>query len=159
YGNWHDDQPRWSAATGRIYFSSDRDGLFQLYSVDSTGAGRRETNTLNGAFDPEWVESQHEGVFGGSADLSFNIYAPLHAVVVSGARARQPARERERLGVLSEPGTPRQLGRRRVPVAGAVLRGRLEQRVSGDLGRPRHRGPLSVVALPADRGGVQSRAL
>ena len=75
YGKWHDDQPRWSATSGLIYFSSDRDGLFQLYSVDSTGAGRRETNTLNGAFDPEWVESRHEVVFGGFADLSFNIYA------------------------------------------------------------------------------------
>src|SRR5204863_7564812 len=49
YGNWHDDQPRWSPTTGRIYFSSDRDGLLQLYSIDSTGRGRRETNTLNGA--------------------------------------------------------------------------------------------------------------
>src|SRR6266576_2025841 len=75
YGNWHDDQPRWSPSTGRIYFSSDRDGLLQLYSIDSTGRGRRETNTLNGAFDPQWVEGEHEIVFGGFADLSFNIYA------------------------------------------------------------------------------------
>ncbi len=75
YGDWHDDQPRWSPSTGRIYFSSDRDGLLQLYSIDATGRGRRETNTLNGAFDPQWVEGEHEIVFGGFADLSFNIYA------------------------------------------------------------------------------------
>jgi len=75
YGNWQDDEPRWSATTGRIYFSSDRDGLFQLYSIDSTGTGRRETNTINGAFDPQWVERQHEIVFGGFADLTFNLYA------------------------------------------------------------------------------------
>ncbi len=75
YGDWHDDQPRWSRTTGRIYFASDRDSLFQLYSIDSTGTGRRETNTVNGAFDPQWVEDGHEIVFGGFADLSFNIYA------------------------------------------------------------------------------------
>src|SRR4029077_14760795 len=46
YGDWHDEQPRWSGATGQIYFSSDRDGTFQIYSVDTTGAGRRETHSL-----------------------------------------------------------------------------------------------------------------
>src|SRR5439155_201493 len=51
YGPWQDDGPRWSATTQRVYFSSDRDGIPQVYSVDATGAGRRETSTLNGAFD------------------------------------------------------------------------------------------------------------
>jgi hypothetical protein len=73
YGDWRDEAPRWSGE--RIYFSSDRDGTFQAYSIDATGKGRRETRTLNSAFDPQWVPGPHGGVlFGGFADLSFNIY-------------------------------------------------------------------------------------
>ncbi|HXF95172.1 MAG TPA: hypothetical protein VNI61_03625 [Gemmatimonadales bacterium] len=73
YGDWRDDAPRWSEA-GRIYFSSDRDGTFQIYSIDSTGAGRRETGVLNGAFDPQWVEGEEGLLFGSFADLRFNVY-------------------------------------------------------------------------------------
>ncbi len=76
YGDWRDEAPRWGE--GRIYFASDRDGTFQIYSIDSAGTGRRETRTLNGAFDPQWVPGApgaHGGLlFGGFADLSFNIY-------------------------------------------------------------------------------------
>ena len=54
YGPWLDEAPRWSE-NGRVYFSSDRDGVFDVYSADSSGAGRRETRTLGGAFDPDWV--------------------------------------------------------------------------------------------------------
>ena len=79
YGSWRDEAPRWRE--GRIYFASDRDGTFQVYSIDATGNGRRETRSLNGAFDPEWVPGPQGGLlFGGFADLSFNIYVapPLH---------------------------------------------------------------------------------
>jgi hypothetical protein len=76
YGDWRDEAPRWGE--GRVYFTSDRDGTFQVYSIDSAGTGRRETRTLNGAFDPQWVPGApgaHGGLlFGGFADLSFNIY-------------------------------------------------------------------------------------
>jgi hypothetical protein len=74
YGDWRDEAPRWSPATGRIYFASDRDGTFQIYSIDSLGAGRRETNTLTGAFDPQWVPERGGLLFGGFADRTFNIY-------------------------------------------------------------------------------------
>ncbi|HEU5262176.1 MAG TPA: hypothetical protein VFU41_12215 [Gemmatimonadales bacterium] len=73
YGDWRDDGPRW-APDGRIFFTSDRDGTFQVYSVDATGVGRRETNALSGAFDPEWVGGEHGLVLGGFSDLSYNIY-------------------------------------------------------------------------------------
>jgi Tol biopolymer transport system component len=79
YGNWRDEAPRWGG--GRIYFASDRDGTFQVYSIDSAGTGRRETRTLNGVFDPQWVPGAHGGLlFSGFADLTFNIYVapPLH---------------------------------------------------------------------------------
>ena len=73
YGDWRDEAPRWGG--DRIYFASDRDGTFQVYSIDARGTGRRETRTLNGAFDPQWVAGPHGGLlFGAFADLSFNIY-------------------------------------------------------------------------------------
>src|SRR6266705_643891 len=46
YGDWRDEAPRWGA--DRIYFTSDRDSTLQVYSIDPTGKGRRETRTLNG---------------------------------------------------------------------------------------------------------------
>ncbi len=80
YGDWRDDGPRWSPGTGRIWFTSDRDRTVQVYSVDSTGAGRRETASLDGAFDPQFVEGRDGFVFGGFADLGFNLYyEPLRA--------------------------------------------------------------------------------
>lgn len=74
YGDWQDVNPRWSPADGRIYFSSDRDGAPQLYAVDSSGAGRRLTEVLGGAFDPELLPAGRGVLFGGFGDLSFNIY-------------------------------------------------------------------------------------
>jgi hypothetical protein len=75
YGEWRDEGPRWSPATGRISFASDRRGTFDVYSVDSTGAGRRETSVPGGAFDPEWVPAVGRYVIAGFEDLSFNVYA------------------------------------------------------------------------------------
>src|SRR5436190_3418608 len=69
YGNWRDETPRWgpvdAGETGgpaRIYFASDRDGMFQIYSIDLTGAGRREIQTMNGAFDPQSVPGEYGGL-------------------------------------------------------------------------------------------------
>jgi len=74
YGDWRDEGPRWAPGTNRIWFTSDRDQTLQIYSVDSTGLGRRETAALDGAFDPQFVEGREGFVFGGFADLSFNLY-------------------------------------------------------------------------------------
>ena len=75
YGDWRDEGPRWSAVTGRISFTSDRRGAFDVYEVDSTGAGRQETAVPGGLFDPEWVPSERKYVVAGFENLSFNIYA------------------------------------------------------------------------------------
>ena len=37
-GDWRDESPLW-AADGRIYFTSDRDGVLNVFSVDSAGDG------------------------------------------------------------------------------------------------------------------------
>ncbi len=73
YGPWNDETPRWGE-NGRIYFSSDRGGVPDVYSVDEHGRGWRETNTLTGAFDPQWVEATGELLFTGFDDFTFNIY-------------------------------------------------------------------------------------
>jgi len=91
YGDWRDESPRWGG--GRIYFASDRDGTFQVYSIDSVGTGRRETRTLNGAFDPQFVPGEHGGLlFGGFADLTFSIYvaAPLNEATSTFTLANAP---------------------------------------------------------------------
>ncbi|HEV8263508.1 MAG TPA: hypothetical protein VGQ06_01055 [Gemmatimonadales bacterium] len=105
YGDWRDEGPRWSAATGRIYFASDRDGTFQVYSIDSSGVGRRETNTLNGAFDPQWVPERNGILFGGFADLSFHIYfaQPLADTTSAFALAADPPPAAWAWGELTHP--------------------------------------------------------
>ena len=71
-GDWRDESPLW-AADGRIYFTSDRDGVLNVFSVDSAGAGRRETSAWTGAFDA--VPLAGGGlVVGGFHDLSWNLY-------------------------------------------------------------------------------------
>jgi hypothetical protein len=77
FGRWNDEGPRWSA-DGRITFTSDRRGVYDVYWVDSTGAGRRETAVPGGVFDPMWVPSVRRYVFGGFENLQFSIYS-LHA--------------------------------------------------------------------------------
>jgi len=74
YGPWSDETPRWSHEDGRIYFTSDRDGTFQIYAVDSIGTGRQLTRTINGAFDPQWIPEERGVLFGGFADLSYGVY-------------------------------------------------------------------------------------
>ena len=71
-GEWVDESPLW-AADGRIYFTSDRDGVLNVFSVDSAGSGRRETSSWTGAFDG--VPLPEGGLLvGGFHDLSWNIY-------------------------------------------------------------------------------------
>jgi hypothetical protein len=71
-GAWVDESPIWSA-DGRIYFASDRDGVLNIFSVDTLGEGRRETSAWTGAFDP--VPLATGGLLvGGFHDLSWNVY-------------------------------------------------------------------------------------
>ncbi len=74
YGPWADRGPRWTPEE-RIIFTSDRRGVQDIYQVDSTGAGRRETGVPGGAFDPVWVPESQRYVFGGFEGLEFGIYA------------------------------------------------------------------------------------
>jgi hypothetical protein len=71
-GMWVDESPAWGP-DGRIYFTSSRDSVLNVFSVDTTGAGRRETSAWTGAFDA--VPLPEGGlVVGGFHDLSWNLY-------------------------------------------------------------------------------------
>ena len=72
-GPWLDETPRW-ASDGRIYFASSRDGVLNVFSLDSLGIGRRETSAWTGAFDPAYVPDRNALLVGGFHDLSWNIY-------------------------------------------------------------------------------------
>ncbi len=71
-GAWVDESPMW-ARDGRIYFTSDRDGVLNVFSVDSGGTGRRETSAWTGAFDAVPL-ADGSLVVGGFHDLSWNLY-------------------------------------------------------------------------------------
>src|SRR6185295_17629584 len=58
---------------GRIYFSSSRDGVLNIFSVDPLGDSRRETSTWTGAYDPTWVPGRDAIIAGTFEGLSFNI--------------------------------------------------------------------------------------
>jgi hypothetical protein len=73
YGAWRDQQPRW-APNGRVYFTSDRLGVSDIYSVDRTGTGRRESNTLTSVFDPQWLPEERSLIFSAFGDLTLRVY-------------------------------------------------------------------------------------
>ena len=72
-GRWKDESPDW-AADGRIYFTSDRDGVLNVFSVDTLGEGRRETSAWTGAFDGVPLPDGTGLLVGGFHDLSWNLY-------------------------------------------------------------------------------------
>jgi hypothetical protein len=72
-GRWKDESPAW-ATDGRIYFTSDRDGVLNVFSVDTLGDGRRETSAWSGAFDGVPLPDGSGLLVGGFHDLSWNLY-------------------------------------------------------------------------------------
>jgi hypothetical protein len=72
-GRWVDESPSWGP-DGRIYFTSDRDGVLNVFSTDTLGAGRRETSAWSGAFDAVPLPDSSGLLVGGFHDLSWNLY-------------------------------------------------------------------------------------
>jgi hypothetical protein len=72
-GMWRDEAPNWGT-DGRVYFTSDRDGVLNVFSVDSLGEGRRETSAWSGAFDGVPLPDGSGLLVGGFHDLSWNLY-------------------------------------------------------------------------------------
>jgi hypothetical protein len=72
-GDWVDEGPSWSR-DDRIYFTSDRDGVLNVFSMDTLGEGRRETSAWSGAFDAVTLPDSGGLLVGGFHDLSWNLY-------------------------------------------------------------------------------------
>ncbi len=72
-GAWADETPRW-IESNRILFSSSRDGILNAFSVDTLGAGRRETSAWTGAFDASPAGDRDALLVGGFQDLSLAVY-------------------------------------------------------------------------------------
>jgi hypothetical protein len=71
-GPWVDESPRW-AANGRIYYSSSRDTVLNIFSTDTSGSVRRETSTWTGAYDPTYVPERDAILAGTFEATSFNV--------------------------------------------------------------------------------------
>ncbi|HEX4934133.1 MAG TPA: hypothetical protein VFV33_13180, partial [Gemmatimonadaceae bacterium] len=74
-GAWTDESPRWDPHTSRIVFTSDRAGAFDLYSIDTLGAGRRETRFTGGLFDPAPVPDDERVLVSAYVDRSWSLYS------------------------------------------------------------------------------------
>jgi WD40-like Beta Propeller Repeat len=72
-GKWVDESPAWGP-DGRVYFTSDRDGVLNVFSVDTLGQGRRETSSWSGAFDAVPLPDSSGVLVGGFHDLNWNLY-------------------------------------------------------------------------------------
>jgi len=72
-GPWVDETPTWST-DDRIYFTSDRDGVLNTFSVDTLGEGRRETSVWTGTFDAVPLTDRPGFLVSGFHDLSLGIY-------------------------------------------------------------------------------------
>jgi hypothetical protein len=78
-GPWKDQSPVWSEDGDRVMFTSDREGIYNIYTVDLDGVGRRESQFIGAAMDPQWGPGENEVTFVGYNQGTFRIYtAELH---------------------------------------------------------------------------------
>jgi len=72
YGLFRDQSPDWSKRG--IFFSSDRNGAFNLYLLDNEGKLTRQSTYVTGAFDPRPSSDGLKLVYTGYQNLGFQIY-------------------------------------------------------------------------------------
>lgn len=72
-GPYKDQSP--DVASDGIYFSSNRDGSFNLFHRDTTGTLTKQSTYATGAFDPRISTDESYIVYSGYQKLTFQIYA------------------------------------------------------------------------------------
>ena len=72
-GSWRDRTPDISG--DKIYFSSDRDGSFNIYCLNGDGSLTKITSLLTGAYDPRLTTDGGRVIFSGYQDFGFHIYS------------------------------------------------------------------------------------
>ena len=73
-GRQNDFAPAWSPQGNTIAFSSDRDGIFDVYISDLGSTLWRVTNAFGGAFDPDWTSDGRHIIFSGFEEYQFHLY-------------------------------------------------------------------------------------
>jgi len=53
-GNFNCEDPRWSADGRHLTFASDRDGGYQIFTVDVDGQNLRRLTRGPASFTPDW---------------------------------------------------------------------------------------------------------
>jgi len=71
-GRWRDITP--DVSEEGIYFSSDRDGAFNIYRLNNDGSINRVTALLTGAYDPRLTPDKKNLLFSGYQDFGSHIY-------------------------------------------------------------------------------------
>ncbi len=72
FGPYKDQSPECSPRG--IFFSSDRDGAFNMYLLDSTGELTRQSTYVTGAFDPRLSSDGKSLVYTGYQKMGFQVY-------------------------------------------------------------------------------------
>lgn len=72
FGGYRDQSPL--ETDNGIYFSSDREGVFNLFLLDHNGQLTRQSTYVTGAFDPRLSPDGKKLIYTGYQDMSFQIY-------------------------------------------------------------------------------------
>jgi Tol biopolymer transport system component len=72
-GGWRDINA--DATEEGVFFSSDREGVFNIYKLNANGDCYRITSFLTGAYDPRPALDKKSLLFSGYQDFGFHIYA------------------------------------------------------------------------------------
>ena len=72
FGEYRDSSP--DPAENGIYFSSNRDGAYNLYHLDNNGLITMQSTLVTGAFSPRVSSSGQQLVYTGYQDMQYQIY-------------------------------------------------------------------------------------
>jgi hypothetical protein len=72
FGKWRDISP--DVSESGVYFSSDRDGAFNIYRLNQNRSLNKITSLLTGAYDPRITPDNKSLIFTGYEDFGFHIY-------------------------------------------------------------------------------------
>jgi WD40 repeat protein len=142
-GDTNENDPVFSPDGKRIYFTSDRGGRENIYSIDlGSGEERQYTNVVSGAFMPYPLkarEGEEHLVFAGYWKMSFDIYETGTNEPI----AKRPATSAAAPVPLAGPGTPA------VPVTAPVFHDEPPPIKTGQAGQVGQGGQGAAATNPA----------
>lgn len=80
---WNENYPVWANTANKIFFTSDAEGISNLYMMDmETGEQRAVTNVLTGVFQPSLSKDDSRLVFAGYANYGWDVYTISNPLVL-----------------------------------------------------------------------------